>query len=111
MTDRELEKIAVEFLGHWRSYQESPLRGTIVPFEKQDAVKRFIDMGFIADHVNPRQGEYAIQHTYAGVAFFTGSGELVFTKKGLPLARKICDIYRKRTSDMHVIKIEYHPNC
>ena len=107
MTDQELEKLAVGFLDLWKEFKNSP--EVRISFQRLPKVKKFIDMGLIASHVNPREGEYAIQHTHSGVAFFTGSGELVFTKNGLPFARKICDIYRKQDSHMYVVQIEYCP--
>lgn len=106
-SDRDMEELAVEFLSKWTSFQQKRTAGCQLSFEATEGCKKFIDMGFVADHVNPHVGEYVIQHAYVGVAFFTGSGELVFLKKGLPFAKKICDTYRKRASDMHIMKLEY----
>jgi len=106
MTDQELEQMAIEFIGDWESFQRE-LRWNPVPFETRKMCRKLIAMELIADHVNPHRGEYAIQYAHAGVAFFTGSGELVFTKKGLWLAKKIADMTQKRAGDMQVIKVEH----
>ena len=106
MTEQQLEDLAVEFIRQWEYYQKFHQVGENLPFEKWIWCREH--RNFISDHTNPRQGEYAIQHKYTGVAFFTGSGELVFTEAGLSLAKKICDLYRKRGSlDMQIIKVEY----
>ncbi|MDP3769746.1 MAG: hypothetical protein U1A25_03120 [Candidatus Sungbacteria bacterium] len=109
MRDQELEQRAVEFLKSWESFQRQRSTGRLSSFEKEETCRSLIEEGFIADHVNPRTGEYVVQHRYVGVVFFTGSGELVFTEKGLLFARKICNIYRGRASDMHIMKVEYDP--
>lgn len=109
MTDQALEGLALEFIKTWDSFEYARHGGYTPSFEKSEMGRKLIDMGFVANHINPRVGEYAIQHVYTGVAFFTGNGELVFTEEGLPFAKKICDFYRRRCSDMHVVKVEYDP--
>ena len=104
MTDQELEVLAVEFLDLWRSFKNSP--DTKVNFERLAKVKKFIDLGFIASHVNPRAGEYALQHEHTGVAFFTGSGELAFTEQGLSFVNKCAELYaRRECCYIQVIKV------
>ena len=107
MIDQELETLAVEFLDIWKSFQNSRYDNEEVPFQSLGQVKKFIDLGFIASHVNPRVGEYALHHEYVGVAFFTGSGELAFTEQGLPFAKKCAEIFcQRKDGRMQVIKIE-----
>jgi len=107
MTEQNLEILAMDFLGQWQAYQAARGAGIEIPFEKWQWSQKFITLGFIASHVNPHPAEYAIHHKYAGCAFFTGNGELVFTEEGLPFAKKVCDLYRKQGYDMQVIKVEY----
>ena len=109
MTDQELTTLAVEFLDLWESFQNSPDERT--SFERLPKVKKFIDLGLIASHVDPREGEYALQHEYTGVAFFTGSGELAFIEQGLPFAKKCAEIScKKNNTGMNVMKVvaQYH---
>ncbi len=110
MTNQELESLAVEFLDIWRSFNNSPDVKT--SFQRLPRVQKFIDLGFIASRVNPREGEYALQHEYTGVAFFTGSGELVFTEQGLSFAKKCAEMYcQKDRARMNVIKIIAQYGC
>lgn len=109
MTDGALEELALEFIKDWDSFEYARHGGYTSTFEKRKMCRKLIDMGFVADHTNPDVGEYAMQHIYSGVAFFTGNGELVFTEEGLPFVKKICDLYRERARHMHVIKVEYDP--
>lgn len=107
-TDEQLEKLAAEFLENWESFQQDHGRMSQMNFEAWLVCRNLKARGFIADHIDPHVGEYAIQHKYTGVAFFTGSGELAFTQMGLPFVKKICDLYRERGScDMQVMKVEY----
>ena len=94
MTDQELEALACEFLDLWTSFKNSP--DERVSFQRLPKVKKFIEMGFIASHVNPREGEYAIRHDYTGIAFFTGTGEIAFTEQGLAFAKKCAELYARR---------------
>ena len=104
MTDQELETLAVEFLDFWKSFQNE-YEGRS-PFHHRPQVKKLIDLGFIASHVNPREGEYALEHEYTGTAFFTGHGELVFTEVGLSFAKRCAEILCQREGGgMKVIKV------
>ena len=108
MTDQALEALAIEFLDLWESFQDSPYYNEEVPFQNLAQLKKFIDLGFIASHGNPREGEYALRYEYVGVIFFTtDTGELVFTEQGLPFAKKCADIFcEQKDGRMQVIKIE-----
>ncbi|MDP3769326.1 MAG: hypothetical protein Q8R40_00080 [bacterium] len=107
MTEQELERLAIEFLQQWAYYQRLHNFASL-PFEKSSGCKKIIDMGLLADHLNPHVGEYAIRYTYTGIAFFTGSGELTFTEQGLPFVKKVCGLCCKHGSHlMQVIKVEY----
>lgn len=109
MIKQELEQLATEFIRQFSSFQCADEDGVrVVSFERRSFCKQLIEQGLVCSHTNPRPGEYTIHHRYSGTALFTGSGELAFTEQGLPLAKKICDIYRqKHGSDMEVIKVVY----
>lgn len=107
MDGQELQALAIEFLQQWE-YHTRLVGSEIAPFEKTGTVRKLVSLGFIARHINPRQGEYAIQYTHVGVAFFTGTGELAFTEQGLLFAKKICDIMRRRGDrDIRIVKTVY----
>ena len=104
MTGQELETLAVEFLNFWKSFQNE--HEERLPFHRRPQVKKLMDLGFIASHVNPREGEYALEHEYTGTAFFTGHGELVFTEAGLPFAKKCAEAYCEQGHGrMKIIKV------
>lgn len=109
MTDQELEQLATEFIHQFASFQREDERRRGPSFERRPFCQQLIDQGLVCQHAHLRPGDYTIHHRYTGTALFTGRRELAFTEKGLPLAEKICDIYRqKHNSDMKVIKDVYY---
>ena len=82
---------------------------------RQDNIRvEWLHEGLIRDYAEPHKGDYFICSRFglAGISF-----ELVFTRKGLPLAKKLADHYgdpRKtaRNDCMQVVKLEaVYPSC
>lgn len=78
-TELSLEEVACMFLTAWNLWSSRHGGGVGIPFEQTGVCKKLIAKGLIATHVNPRTGDYAIQHKYTGTLFFTGTGELAFS--------------------------------
>lgn len=113
MSEQNLEKLVQEFLHAWISWVLGSERRTRGSFERTPIVRSLIADEWVANHLNPLVGEYAIHHKYTGIIFFTGTGEIAFpdTENGMLFANEVAQQYAKRRSgDIQVIKImaEYH---
>ena len=107
MIEQELEQLAEEFICQFSSFQRQNERLRGPSFQRRSFCRQLIEQGLVCSHTNLRPGDYTIHHRCSGTALFTGNGELAFTEKGLPLAKKICDLYRRQKFDMKVIKVEF----
>ncbi len=78
-TELPLEELGFMFLTAWKLWSSRHGGGAGPSFEQTEVCKKFIARGLIATHLNPRAGDYEVQHKYTGVIFFTGKGELAFS--------------------------------